>query len=109
MTRDGFQLQEAFMKRSVYIAGTVVACKPGNASSATRKSQAMAYYIFLAGRDTAAHTDHVRWFGPFATMALARMIRTSALSFGLAVEENAVGAKQLTAPEESQWPQLASA
>jgi hypothetical protein len=109
-----FELQERFVKRSVYTAGTVVTCRPDDTSSTAQEpSTARTYYIFLARRGTSAHTDrNARWFGPFATMTQARMIRTSAFSLGLAVDEaDAAGRVELHAGDmkETQWRQLANA
>ncbi|MGH8599108.1 MAG: hypothetical protein ACRET1_00485 [Burkholderiales bacterium] len=72
-----------------------------------------AYYIFLARRGASAHTDrNARWFGPFATMAQVRMIRTSAFSLGLAVDE-AEAARRVKQHagdmKETPWRQLANA
>lgn len=101
------------MKRSVYTAGTVVTCRPDNTSSTTREPATVrAYYIFLARRGASAHTDrNARWFGPFATMAQARVIRTSAFSLGLAIEETEAARVEQRAGDmkESPWRQVANA
>jgi hypothetical protein len=102
------------VKRSVYTAGTVVTCRPGHTSSTAREPATVrAYYIFLARRGTSAHTDrNARWFGPFATMAQARLIRTSAFSLGLAADEaEATGCVEQHAGDmkELPWRQLANA
>ncbi|HEX5464939.1 MAG TPA: hypothetical protein VFW88_09530 [Burkholderiales bacterium] len=113
-TGISFELQEKLVKRSVYTAGTVVTCRSNNSSSAAREPSTMrAYYIFLARRGTSGHTDrNARWFGPFATTAQARMIRTSAFSLGLAVDEAEVArsAEQHAGNmKEAPWRQLANA
>lgn len=91
-------------------------CRMGHTSSTSRElSPIPNYYIFLARAGASLRSEGIdsnaRWFGPFATMTQAQMIRTSAFSLGLVANETEAASsrkKHVGDTRKPQWHNLAN-